>query len=365
MLLFGISLRAQFVLFPGDANNDGVANHYDLLPIGVAFGAEGFPRIGATLDWQPQFMPDPWFNNLPVSGINYAFVDCNGDMFVDSVDIEAIAFNFDSIQFESQPPPLPYHLPDTCFSCPKPDLVISFDRDTAMVTDTFFAVITLVYPDEVPPEIASMGIAFDLNYDPENVKDSLTKVFPDTMPGDLMFVAATTALADEWRSIPPGNIGFGASGKAKNTLFKPRELGKVAIVVDDMIIRSQSTEALFWIDPSNILLINKDEQVVGLGEVVVDTILLFDPASPVAEVESWKSKITLLPNPAADWVRIHSPGAMIRAVEVFDENGRSVFIKRWLPGHIKRVELNCLAAGAYFIKIKTERRWVSKKLLIK
>ncbi|MBK9013208.1 MAG: hypothetical protein IPM82_03480 [Saprospiraceae bacterium] len=118
--LCSLHLAAQpIILFPGDANNDGVANQYDLLPIGVAYGQEGFPRPGATLDWLPQFLPQQWLQALPVSGVNLGFCDSDGNGLIDSFDIDAIALNFDSTQTGAQPPPMPYLLPDTCFSCPK------------------------------------------------------------------------------------------------------------------------------------------------------------------------------------------------------------------------------------------------------
>ena len=78
------------VMFPGDTNNDGTANQYDILPVGIAYGTEGFPRPGATQDWLPQFLPNQWLENLPVSGVNFGFIDSDGNGMIDSLDIDAI-----------------------------------------------------------------------------------------------------------------------------------------------------------------------------------------------------------------------------------------------------------------------------------
>ncbi len=354
-----LATSQPIVMFPGDANNDGSSDQYDILPIGIAYGQEGFPRPGATLDWLPQLLPDQWPINLPVSGINLGFCDSDGNGFIDSIDIDAVALNFDSMQAESDPPPLPYIIQDTCFSCPKPDLLITFDRDTAMITDTFYAFLDLRYPAGLPPEAGALGIAFELNYDPENVKDSLTKVFPDTMPGDLMFITATSTLAKAWR-VDPGNIRFGAAGKGMNTLFFTRPLGIVELVVDDMILRS--TEADFWMDAAGILVLNEQEQVVCFGQVAVDTITLFDPLDAVGERPAWHDDVHIFPNPASDWLAVDSPNAILEGVELFSVNGKNQSIKWAGFSNNITMELNDLPTGIYFLKIKTQKGVLSKKI---
>ena len=352
--------HSQVVLFPGDANKDGVANHYDLLPIGVAFGTEGFPRPGANQQWQPQFQPNPWLDILPVSHINLAFMDSDGNGFIDEGDIDAIALNFDSTQNASQPPPSPYLLADSCFICWKPELLISFDRETAMVKDTFYAILTLRYPLNLPPFAGALGIAFDLTYDPLNVKDRLTKVFPDTMPGDLMFVTATSSLARPWRAVPPGKIGFGATGKGSNALWMARQLGVVAFVVEDIIIRA-GVAADFWLDASKILLINQNEQVVGLETVMVDTLVLFDPVNSTQE-KDWQKNIHLTPNPATNWVEISATGTVLKGVEVYNEVGKLMQAVTAKREQTLRLSLAGWPPGICFLKINTDKGAAFKKL---
>ena len=144
LFLFNLS-SAQFLMFPGDTNNDGIANYYDILPIGIAYNALGEPRPIPNIDWLPQDF-FPWGQNLPFSGVEYAFIDCNGNGIIDSVDVEAIAHNYEMRQGEANPPPMPYELPDTLFTTDIPGLNISFSMDTAFVTDTFFAQINHFVP---------------------------------------------------------------------------------------------------------------------------------------------------------------------------------------------------------------------------
>ncbi len=356
------ALQSQITMFPGDANNDGVANHFDLLPVSVAYGSEGIPRPGASPIWQPQFLPLSWPQNLPVSGINLGFVDSDGNGLIDSLDMDAIALNFDSVQTASQPPPQPYLLPDTCFSCPKPDLLITFDKDTAMVKDTFYALLTLRYPPNVPPFQGSLGIAFDLTYDPENVKDDLIQVFPDTIPGDLLFVTATSNLAKSWR-VSDGMIGFGAAGKGQNALFAPRLLGTVQIVVEDMVIRSVSVP--FWLDASNILIINELEQIVCPGVIEVDTLVLFDPVDYATETDQWVGEVDISPNPATNTLSVLSHHAQVLQLEVFSLAGLSVLQVKNAPAFSATLDISALPPGLFFLKIKTSAGPVVRKFHVK
>ncbi len=359
-----LHLAAQpVILFPGDANNDGVANQYDLLPIGVAYGQEGFPRLGAMPDWLPQFLPQQWLQALPVSGVNLGFCDSDGNGLIDSFDIDAIAFNFDSTQTGAQPPPMPYLLPDTCFSCPKPILRIAFDQDTAMVSDTFYAELSLFYPPNVPPSAGALGIAFNLTYDPDNVKDSLTMVFPDTLPGDLMFVTATNTLAKAWRAVPSGSIGFGAAGRGMNALFFPRPLGVVELVVEDMILRSTAVD--FWMDASDFLIVNELEQVVCPGQVLVDTIVLLDPVNAVEQSIPLQQEIVLSPNPATDWLTVESSSLHLEKIECFTLDGH--LLPTCWSGYASQayLDLRPVPSGVLLVKIQTQNGVFIKKLIKK
>ncbi|MGB0839903.1 MAG: Ig-like domain-containing protein, partial [Chitinophagales bacterium] len=85
-------------VYPGDANNDGVANNEDLLAIGLAYGTigEGRPQPYNNLDWvnQGSF---PWateFTDTSLLGLNHRFADCNGDAIINDEDTLAISLNY-------------------------------------------------------------------------------------------------------------------------------------------------------------------------------------------------------------------------------------------------------------------------------
>lgn len=364
LLATGLSFSQPIFMYPGDANNDGKADHFDVLPVGVAYGQNGPPRDPALQDWAPQ-LAQPWMPLvLPVSQIDLAFVDGNGDGTVDSLDIGAIALNYDNTQNGSIPPPFPYiqRLTQFCFSCPQPEIVVTFDQDTVGGLDTFSATFVLRYPPNVPPPLGALGIAFDVeyDYDPDKIVDSLTRVYPDTVPDDRMYIIATHTDVVASGLLPPtGSIRFGAAGKGKNVYFKPiTPLFTVGFVISDMIIRKGGAVELFALKISNVLILNAHEQIIGLGGIVMDTVV-------VAAKETFRQPllVQLSPNPTRETLTIESPESSIERIEIHDLAGKRV-IEMEAAGQ-NRVELPVpsLMPGIWLAIIQTREGVVVKKFV--
>lgn len=79
-------------VWPGDTNNDGIANHLDLLNIGLAYGATGPERFTQNIDWMAQNAPR-WANFFP-TGLNYKHADANGDGRIFETDVRVIEANY-------------------------------------------------------------------------------------------------------------------------------------------------------------------------------------------------------------------------------------------------------------------------------
>jgi hypothetical protein len=77
------------------------------------------------------------------------------------------------------------------------------------------------------------------------------------------------------------------------------------------------------------------------------------------------NEFTLSPNPATSEIKIESAKSKIESVEVFDVVG--VKVKHLTPalseGEGVRVEVSSLAAGIYFVRVKTEKGSVTRKLI--
>ena len=367
-LLFSLCLSFSFqvfsqIIFPGDLNNDGVANNLDILAAGVAYGATGPERLNASFDWIPQ-KSTPWGIGLPVSGVDLSFCDANGDGLVDSLDIEAIVVNYDSLQTTAVPPPTPYVLPDTFPVEERPQVQVRFEPDSVLEGSTVSVVIDYIHPPQLPPSAAALGLAFALEYEESLVQDSLITFSPAADAQDLMMVAAAADFKDFWRSVGPGRVEIAAAGRGLPALDRSRELGRVEIVIEDMVFFPQPEpfERLI-LTVEDFLLINPAEEVIDLV-VKGDTLVIYSPVNGLPSIAETPPSLQLSPNPARQLVKVQVDRALAEAIRILDAQGRTVYQEKTGPANVFAVELKDLSRGLYFVEILTDRGRLSQRLVI-
>lgn len=86
------STAVNTLVWPGDANNDLVADHTDLLTIGQYYGQAGTARNTISNEWKGQQSVD--WNSAQTNGSNLKHADCNGDGTIDQNDTLAITLNY-------------------------------------------------------------------------------------------------------------------------------------------------------------------------------------------------------------------------------------------------------------------------------
>lgn len=355
-------------MYPGDANNDGIANHFDLLPVGVAYGTLGPQRPGATLDWVRQPAPS-WEFFLPVSGIDLAFVDGNGFSIIDELDIVPIANNYDNTQNDAFPPPADYlgSLTATCANCPCPELQIVIEKDTVQSTDTIHAWVLIRYVGTVPDSLGALGIALTLSYDydSEKIVDSLTLVFPDMSPNNRMHVIATHTQATASGLLPqPGNIEFAAAGRGQNVFVMSDTLFTVRFIILDEIIRRGGILANEYfsleIDPANVLILNRDEERICLGGIFKDSVFI---TSSISGPQRWQRFVHLSPNPVNDMLTIESPEIPIDRVDIRNVHGQHMVTKEADGQNRLDMSVSALTSGIWLAVVQTEKGVAVKKFV--
>ncbi len=105
-------------VFPGDANNEGIADNRDVLFIGLAYNDTGIVRFDQSLTWTPKRAID--WTNFFADSTNHKHADCNGNGIVNAADTTAIILNYNLIPepvyastFVPGAPSLTIDLPDT------------------------------------------------------------------------------------------------------------------------------------------------------------------------------------------------------------------------------------------------------------
>ncbi len=135
-------------VWPGDANLDLEANHYDILPIGLHYGETGPKRDEVASEWRG-YESQNWSKNL-WGDVNNKHGDANGDGIIDLTDIEIVEQNF------------AYSHPWQPRATTKNQLSIDWDVDDIDVGET--AVLTVLIPDSI--DVTMYGLGFEIDLDP-------------------------------------------------------------------------------------------------------------------------------------------------------------------------------------------------------
>ncbi|MBT7789502.1 MAG: T9SS type A sorting domain-containing protein [Calditrichaeota bacterium] len=78
---------ADFDVYPGDCDNNGVVDAFDILPIGLYFHSEGQKRGDVSFGWEPKVI-NTWYTRAAT------YADANGDGIVDEMDVIGIGVNW-------------------------------------------------------------------------------------------------------------------------------------------------------------------------------------------------------------------------------------------------------------------------------
>jgi hypothetical protein len=169
---------AQATVFPGDANNNGRVDHYDVLPIGYAFGHYGPARIQTESTLTPQGIPQEWTQHF-ATGVNYVHADADGDGLVSMLDLALVGRNFglelDSVQrldFSSTDDP--------------GGARVSLNGDTELPPFVEGTTVDIPLRFELPADDPTRinGIAFSLDYEAEHFADVQLFLSPDWLLQD-------------------------------------------------------------------------------------------------------------------------------------------------------------------------------------
>ena len=326
------------MVWPGDANLNALANHFDLLNIGLAYGAEGPARSVQGIEWT-ELMGEDW-NPTFGDGLNFKHADCDGDGKVDKEDIQAVIGNFGLTSGDVTPvillggneddPPFYVDLPGPSdlqhgnqFFAP-----LILGSSAKPVEDLYGLAFTLVFdPEIIPP------VSIDVQYDPSwlGVKDvnllTLDKTHADQGRIDVALV----------RSDQNDVSGFG------------QILGFIGII--DNIAGKESLK----VEIENVRAIRGNEVLIPLyrpTEIVELPVGTNEPQTGVFEI---------FPNPTSNMVFIHHPdGLMINNISVFDFTGKAILE---MTGDTNQFDMSDLLSGMYILKIETKEGIFVERLM--
>lgn len=331
-------------VWPGDTDNNGHVNHFDLLPVGIGFGAAGPQRANATIDWVGQ-PADDWTQYTPTSAINYKHIDTDGNGAIAYADTLAISQNWGlSVN--------PF-LPDAPVFEPRVLGVPLYVLADTLAPSEVAALDIILGTDDLPAEEV-YGIAFSITYNPELiVPGSVSASFLNSWLGeqnsDLISLFRVSPTQDRIDIAITRTDGLNNSGNGA--------IGKLHITIEDVIFRNTIyRRAEFGIE--NVRLIDRNELEIPVAPEYSTS---WVSVSTGTENPELANSIHLYPTPASNALFVKTEGLNLLGIQVLDQVGR-VVANFDQPDN--GMDISQLPAGIYVAKVATDRGVAHKQIVV-
>lgn len=306
-----LTVRSQtpFVVWPGDANNNGIVNNNDLLQLGLAYNFFGPVRSTVNSNWLAQ-TATPWNLNF-ANGLNLAYADCNGDGLINFVyDAFPIYVHYGKTHGTPTPDVYPIGVQGV-------DAPLAFDHTVAngIYAPGNNLSIPILLGTAALPIDNFYGIAFSIQLDStlmdvDQVKinfDGLSWINPDNDRIFSTYRASNSRLDVGWvRTDRNNQSGHGS-------------IGVFEFIIIDNVVTVHQPEIKIIID--NIRLIDRfGNETAVAGDTLV---LQMQPEVLSGSNLPSTNHLTIAPNPAKDFLYLSAPET-IHTIRLFDMTGRLV-----------------------------------------
>ena len=332
-------------LWPGDGDRSGRVNHFDLLPIGLAFGNRGPARPSASLNWEAQAV-DPWGKNLPGENIDLAFVDANGDGFVEYQDTMAIQQNWQRFYQDYKPPLAPTEIRAA-------GIPLFVRADTLKTSAGQLLSIELGSGDVAATQV--YGVAFSIVYNPKEVAEQRMRFYPrsswlGTLGADLMAMQRNDARTGRIDVALVRTNQQPSSGRGK--------IGELYLALESTEI--QRLGKTLNLEIQNVRLINQVNQ--SIAHDAQNTILPLARTVNTRETTAILNQfIQVYPQPVDQSLWVNTGGLHLKYWQLLGVNGQQVAAGLKLD---QAIAVNHLPGGMYTLRVVCTEGVALKKCLV-
>lgn len=332
-------------VYPGDANYDGTADNFDLLPIGYLWGETGPVRAGASLAWVGQYT-DPWTAALP-NGRNAKHTDCDGNGTVDYDDVAAIYQN--------------YGLTHTVQKQPFGDgLWLQFPSDSIFEGDT--VEIKVMLGTTTQPVTGIAGLAFSITYDPAFVKPGSARMAFDSSWLGTDSVDLVTFHREDTMAFR-NDIALSRTDRVQ--LSGSGHIGTLIVVINDDILAKDSMTLTTFMDFGGIGAKNAayGDISVGGNAGTVNVQVGYDRISSTVNNNLEAVNIKVYPNPAQDKLQIVLPSGSNGSIDLYTVEGKKVASTQAQENNT--LTLDNLDNGLYILRIQIGKEMLTYKISVR
>ncbi|HTL81318.1 MAG TPA: T9SS type A sorting domain-containing protein [Bacteroidia bacterium] len=338
-------------VWPGDANEDAVADNNDILAIGIANGATGTTRANATTNWIGQ--PSADWGQTFVSGTDYKFADCDGDGTIANADTNAVIQNFGfthNMRVGNAP----------VYDATLPDLTITMNQP--MVAAGSSGTLSVSLGNSSVPASNVYGVAFTLNFDQAQILSnsfgmSNSNCWMGTAGNNLMGVVLKQPNTS---SVQVAITKFDHTNA--NGFGNIADLGFTTSSLLDNTGNMQNVN--FTLSNVTIISANETPQTANL---VNDSVTVADSSVMLGISNEFADQFPIFPNPANENVTIVLPvnfsGKSYEAI-LTDATGR-IILQEHFTEQALNLDLTSVDNGIYFCAIRSDGKIAGVQKLIK
>lgn len=219
-------------VWPGDANNNGVADNVDLLYVGFSLQYMEVGRYNPSELWTPQVAAD-WINYILPGNVNAKHADCNGDGIVTESDTNAIVMNFGQTHSRNTFPQAIAGVEAVTIDFPD------------IVKEGVTNVADVILGDSTTATQWTYGVAFNVSYDPSLIDPSSVMFQLDSS-----WLGESNSMMMIQHNDATGNLSIGITrkdfsdragcGRIGSLYFKPLISGSSVLFSTSDVVKSQS-----------------------------------------------------------------------------------------------------------------------------
>ncbi|PCH65339.1 MAG: hypothetical protein COC01_09845 [Bacteroidetes bacterium] len=344
------------LVWPGDANSDGVANVQDILTIGLAYGLSGSPRDSISTEWIGQNCQE-WDSTF-ADGLNYKHADCRGDGTVEILDVYAISQNYNLTHSKSSGkrkynpsnPDLYFEIEDKYKNVAPGALIevsINLGRDTIALTKAY-------------------GLVFTVEYDPSQIDSGSVEMSYDT--SWLGSKSDTSLLTIEKDFYNNGKLDVGMVRTDRNSEQGSMQIAKMKFVITDNISGKSTFRDTLQLSFSNVKMIVEDGDTIAVNAIADTTTVVIEDTSDtlgVFIIYSLSNRISLFPNPTASFLNVNYENIEISEFSIYSIIGQQILNQNINPINDGfYIDLKEQQPGFYYITFQTDKGIISKRFLI-
>lgn len=320
--------------------------------LSCALNIEQLAPIFPSVIWGEQNLPLEW-NGFFSPELNYAYADCDGDGLINEADLNVLEFNYDFTHF-----PILVDSFEQGNANFDPIFALQNNPDTSIIQAGASVELPIILGSPNLPLDDFYGSAFSIDYDTAFIKEGSVNIqffqnaWINNDNGGLISIQR-----DKYND---GTIEAAISRINQLPIDGYGEIGKVSFIIEDDLVNSLQMGNVLQLEMQKTRVVDAflNEQIVANGRAtfVIDTLSNIKPVT----VEN----IRIYPNPTVSVLLIETQNLPINDIKIFDVAGQLYTSNYTQKNDYIELTLDAIPSGIYFVKIRTDKQIITKKIII-